>query len=144
MGDHRFVSEIEINADHSRHLKSSRVPHPRLIVEKNRSNSLACLIGNKHYQRFLWTRCCNPYSNGAPPMLRFTVIYEVFEIAVLGCLCREGCQRNEKFFSRCPQDLHRCIKIERRERSCRSKNTPPNRYAGLPEGLPEGLAACFE
>ena len=43
----------------SLHLKRSRVTHPRLIVEKNRSNSLACLIGNKHYQRFLRLGRCN-------------------------------------------------------------------------------------
>lgn len=143
MGDHRVVSEIEPNGDHSRHLKSSRVTHPRLIVEKNRSNSLACLIGNKHYQRFLWTRCCNPYSNGAPPMLRFTVIYEGFEIAVLGCLCREGCQRNEKFFSRRPLDLPVRVKMERIERSCQSRKDVPEPVLVF-AGWFKGSAACFE
>jgi len=143
MGDHRVVSEIEPNGDHSRHLKSSRVTHPRLIVEKNRSNSLACLIGNKHYQRFLWTRCCNPYSNGAPPMLRFTVIYEVFTVTRQSRRHREGCQRNEKFFSRCPRDLPRRIKIERVERSCQWRKDVPEPVLVV-AGWFKGSADCFE
>ena len=50
--------EGRADSEPSLELKCLRVTHPKLIVEKNRPNSLVRLIANKQYQPFLRARWC--------------------------------------------------------------------------------------